>query len=244
MAADYGSGEFRGSSQTVKQRVRTGWNNEQRELVCSKHAEGLLFEGDIIVVTQDLVAMGVAIKDVGKRWANKTLIYKIDGALPNQARVTDAIAHWQQKTSIKFKVRTNEADYVLFRAGSGCSSAVGKVGGVQFVTLGDGCSRGNAIHEIGHALGLWHEQSRADRDTKVKIMFDNIQAGAVHNFDQHIADGTDLGSYDYGSIMHYPRNAFAKDPTKPTIVTPNGEPIGQRDGLSAGDVQAVAAMYP
>ena len=28
---------------------------------------------------------------------------------------------------------------------------------------------------------------------------------------QHIADDDDVGAYDYGSIMHYPRNAFSVD---------------------------------
>ena len=32
-----------------------------------------------------------------------------------------------------------------------------------------------------------------------------------HNFDQHISDGDDVGTYDYGSIMHYPRDAFSID---------------------------------
>ena len=64
-----------------------------------------------------------------------------------------------------------------------------------------------------------------------------------HNFDQHITDGDDVGSYDYGSIMHYPREAFALDPGRPTLVTPHGEAIGQRLGLSAGDIAAVAEMY-
>jgi hypothetical protein len=44
--------------------------------------------------------------------------------------------------------------------------------------------------------------------------------------------------------MHYPAVAFAIDPSKPTIVTPHGEAIGQRDALSAGDIAAVAAIYP
>jgi hypothetical protein len=91
---------------------------------------------------------------------------------------------------------------------------------------------------------LWHEQSREDRDRFVTIDFGNVQSGMEHNFLQHITDGDDEGQYDYGSIMHYPENAFAIDPARPTIRTPQGEPIGQRTGLSAGDIAAVAAMYP
>ena len=64
-----------------------------------------------------------------------------------------------------------------------------------------------------------------------------------HNFDQHITDGDDLGSYDYGSIMHYPSNAFSSN-GQPTIVATGGQTMGQRNGLSEGDVSTVASMYP
>ena len=64
-----------------------------------------------------------------------------------------------------------------------------------------------------------------------------------YNFDQHITDGDDVGPYDFGSIMHYPTWAFSRN-NQPTIETLNGEAIGQRTGLSDGDVQAVNFMYP
>jgi hypothetical protein len=81
--------------------------------------------------------------------------------------------------------------------------------GQQTISLGAGCTTGSAIHEIGHAVGLWHEQSREDRDLFVTINWQNIEPGKEHNFDQHITDGDDIGTYDYGSIMHYPRTAFS-----------------------------------
>ena len=63
-------------------------------------------------------------------------------------------------------------------------------------------------------------------------------------FNQHITDGDDLGAYDYGSIMHYPRNAFsANGQDTITPADPNAQ-IGQRTGLSAGDIAAVGRCIP
>jgi endonuclease G len=213
--------------------------------------ERAIFEGDIDLGSLTEIAgdpepglEGLGVTGSRFRWPNKQIHFTIDPTLPNQQRVTDAIAEWHAKTQIRFIARTNQVDFVTFRPGGGCSSAIGRQGGQQFVTLGPNCSTGNAIHEIGHVVGLWHEQSREDRDQFVTIDFANVQTNMTHNFLQHITDGDDIGGYDYGSIMHYPANAFAKNPALPTIKTPNGQAIGQRAGLSAGDIAAVAAMYP
>jgi len=48
--------------------------------------------------------------------------------------------------------------------------------------------------------------------------------------------------YDYGSIMHYPREAFSRN-GRPTIVAKDDVEIGQRKGLSAGDVFLINALY-
>ena len=69
-------------------------------------------------------------------------------------------------------------------------------------------------------------------------------AGAEHNFNQHITDGDDVGPYDYGSIMHYPRLAFSRDNASPTIVPihPTDAELGQRTALSPGDIAAANAL--
>ena len=48
-------------------------------------------------------------------------------------------------------------------------------GGLQLLSLGPGCvQHGVVVHELLHTLGLWHEQSRLDRDNIYNIYIYNI----------------------------------------------------------------------
>ena len=107
-----------------------------------------------------------------------------------------------------------------------------------------GCTTGNTIHEIGHTVGLWHEQSARTATLFVTINWANIQSGFEHNFDQHITDGDDVGPYDYGSIMHYPRNAFGVGGAETITPTDPNAQIGQRTALSAGDIATANTLCP
>lgn len=50
----------------------------------------------------------------------------------------------------------------------------------QELSIGAFCdSISIAEHEILHALGFYHEQSRYDRDDYVEIVFENIQSGST-----------------------------------------------------------------
>lgn len=251
-------GEFQSSDQVLTALIEGA--TFRGKAVQYSVVDGLaIFEGDIVLGTEaevlqrtqqlrdemtGAVAAGVVISGAQYRWPNCTVPYTIDPALPTQSRVTDAIAHWQANTQFRFVPRTTETDYVTYRPSSGCSSAVGKRGGQQFVNLGSGCTTGNTIHETGHVVGMWHEQSREDRDAFVTIHWDKIQPGYEHNFNQHITDGDDVGAYDYGSIMHYPRTAFSVDGSE-TISPPNATTqIGQRTALSAGDIATANSLCP
>lgn len=217
-----------------------------------------VFEGDILLDDGLMLVEGDASEELGARqgalaavansrlWPNGVIHYTIDPRLPNQARVADAIAHWHANTPIRLVKRTNQAAYVTFQPGSGCSATVGRTGKQQFINLATSCSTGSVIHEIGHAVGLWHEQARADRDANVTVHWDNITSGRAHNFHTYVErrqSGQDVGAYDLGSIMHYGSYAFSRN-GRATLTRKNGATIsGQRNGLSAGDIAGVKRLY-
>ncbi len=180
------------------------------------------------------------------RWSNKTVYYRVASNLTNKQRAYDAMAYWRENAGLRFEYRTSQSNYIRFINGSGCSSKVGKQGGKQNIKLSSGCSMGSTIHEIGHAVGLWHEQSRTDRGGTVTINWSNIESGKSHNFKTYTArgeDGVNIGAYDIGSIMHYGSFAFSKNGNA-TITRTNGTTFSsQRSQLTVGDRAGVRYMY-
>jgi hypothetical protein len=190
--------------------------------------------------------LGVAIDGTSYRWPGGVVPYVIPANFPSPSRITNAIAHIESNTGIvDFVARTTQANYVEFRTSTGCSSNVGRIGGRQYVNLASGCSTGNTIHELLHALGMFHEHTRCDRDTYVTINTANIQSGYSGNFTKQCTNASDYSTYAEGSIMHYGPTAFSSNGL-PTIVSKRGldSQMGQRTAMNSTDKTTINTLYP
>ncbi len=187
------------------------------------------------------------------RWPNATVPYVINSNVDREM-VQDAIDHWNDNTNITLRPRrSGDADYVRFRRTSNdgrCQAEFAHKGGEQFVWLGDDCSLGNTIHEIGHTVGVAHEHTRPDREEWVDIVWDNIVDadgdGSVADEQSNFAiytTGRVYGTYDYGSIMHYGPRAFGNGEITIIPLQAGAGNMGQRTGLSWRDRQGVNWYY-
>jgi len=214
------------------------------------------FEGDII---PDLNRNAVP-------WSSR--IWK-DGIIPYiiadgffflyKNKILNAIRDLEEKVKvgskqcIKFVPSNGRGNHLYIVNGKGCSSHVGcQQRGRQTVNLAAGLtvscmSQGIIQHELMHALGFFHEQSRSDRDNYITINWDNIKQGHSHNFRKESSSNNQGQPYDYGSLMHYGSTEFGKwgifGPKKTITPKRKGVKIGQRNGPSKIDIQEIRLLY-
>uniref|UniRef100_H3C1D0 Metalloendopeptidase n=1 Tax=Tetraodon nigroviridis TaxID=99883 RepID=H3C1D0_TETNG len=191
-----------------------------------------------------------AVADLDSRWQSP-VPYVLDKSLEMNAKgiILQAFDQFRIKSCIDFKPWDSERFFLIMKKLDGCFSYVGKVmANGQELSIGASCdSISIAEHEILHALGFYHEQSRYDRDDYVEIVFENIQSGKENNFrkvnkNDSITNGV---PYDYLSVMHYGKNAFSNG-IGPTIVTKDPafqDVIGQRLEMSPSDVLELNRLY-
>ncbi|XP_012526656.1 astacin-like metalloprotease toxin 5 [Monomorium pharaonis] len=222
------------------------WN---KEMNVNPEEMGSYIEGDIML-TRNTKRSGIIAEDLF--WPNARIPYEIHGNFDASQRqlIRDAMKQYADNTCIRFVQRTDENDYVnIYSNDTGCWSNVGRIGGPQTVNLQiPGCVTllGTVVHELMHSAGCWHEHTRDDRDKYVIINENNIQPKAKNNFIKDDSNSNDYYGvdYDYNSVMHYSRTAFAIDPDQDTITpTDSNASIGQRDGFSKENIKMLNNMY-
>jgi hypothetical protein len=201
--------------------------------------------------------------------------YDFDANMSSTARALaiGAMDAWMfrgnRSANITFvRKRDGEANYIHFYSvpGSVSSSSVGMIGGAQTLNQGTSINIPVICHELCHALGFSHEQSRPDRDSYVTINLANVSQTACnsgscnHNFNIRAADSWPANglntSYDFDSVMHYFSTAFSTtsgcgcaDTSCATIIAlpayfvPWQCAMGQQTHLSTGDEQDMMNVY-
>ncbi len=140
---------------------------------------------------------------LGTKWTNEVVYYTYNANVnaTNRARFVAAAAEWAAVADLTFVEGTGTGNYILVNDSTVNTSAVGMIGGSQTLNMVNWSSKFIIAHEIAHALGQMHEQTRSDRDTFVTILTANIEANQGHNFTK--SSTTNYGAYDFDSIMHY-----------------------------------------
>ena len=119
---------------------------------------------------------------------------------------------------------------------------MGRISGyIQPVSIGYYCSFSATVHEIGHVLGLWHEQSHLDKDKYVIIHEENILPGLEPNFDKETVVSSLGVPYDINSIMHYNTTDFTNTIT--ISAKEKGFSFGVAPELSPSDIKQINLLY-
>ncbi|NP_001087439.1 MGC86332 protein precursor [Xenopus laevis] len=205
-----------------------------------------LFEGDIVLTPQSHNAL----RDDKYRWSFPIPYILADNlGLNAKSVILKTFEMFRLKSCVDFKPYEGEPTYIHFQKFGGCWSMVGDLKTGQNLSIGERCDYKAIVeHEILHALGFYHEQSRSDRDDYVKIWWDEITSGLEHNFNKYENDFiTDLNTpYDYESVMHYGPLSFNKNENVPTItakIEAFNDIIGQRLDFSEIDLERLNRMY-
>ncbi|XP_059139171.1 zinc metalloproteinase dpy-31-like [Physella acuta] len=227
----------------------------------------VLFEGDIMLTPEEAEKFLTPTRsrhkrkitaEEDKRWPlpipyrfNDNPKYFLNST--EKAVIESAIKELSSLTCISFlEVNSSHPNKPIldFRKDAGCWSYVGREKTFQFQELSTskGCfEKGTLLHELGHAIGFWHEQSRPDRDGYVIYLEENVKRGEEFNFKrENWGDIDNIGvPYDVASIMHYGSTFFSQNgqvtlQTRDPLLQRN---LGQREAMSFFDVKLANLAY-
>jgi hypothetical protein len=239
--------KFLGESIPIKYEKINGLNVFQGDMV---FPDNMIASSPVQSNSFDAISKSVGTNQ--NLWPNNTVYYKISSSFSSTqtSYIRQAVTNIDNQTNMTFVEGIGSGNYVnIVPDYTGASwSWVGMQGGMQELHLADWANTGTAMHELLHALCMWHEHSRPSRDNYIKIYPENIIDSEEYNFEKKTGTFiTEIGGnkFDFDSIMLYPWNAFAIDPSKPTITKLDGSTYTINNShLSADDITGINYFYP
>ena len=194
----------------------------------------------------------LSIDNAGKLWqrgASGVIEVPFTIEAGNSTTINSAVSEVNRVLAgtLQWVPRISQTDYVAFNLiapdTGACSSSVGRVGSRQAI-LGDPvCGVSTLVHEMGHAMGLWHVQQDAGASAFVDLKLNRMDPGKRGNNMPIFATRT-VGGYDYNSIMHYSRTSFSAFADRVTLETkPPGIDVAGTGTYSPADIDALLRLY-
>ncbi|PAV90881.1 hypothetical protein WR25_15789 isoform B [Diploscapter pachys] len=144
---------------------------------------------------------------VYNKWTNNEIFYYFDKNFPLKKRdlVEKALSILEEVTCARFKQNSTSKNRIRVFQGNG----------EQELSLGQGChSIGTIQHEFLHAIGIWHEHMRSDRDDYLTVDLSDVSPSKQYNFDKlNERVSQNFIDFDYASVMHYPPAVFTTNNT-------------------------------
>jgi hypothetical protein len=237
-------------------KLRLPFSKTEVEYEVRKEDHYYILNDDIIVGNDFFEAKSYSTDDKDYKWYNAEIPVVIDKSIFDnkmQYMVVKALNAMNAELELSIVPRTNQKDYIRIQfytpsvSGAAGESVIGRQGGEQPLFLASSATQGTVWHELFHAAGIYHEQSRDDRNNFIHPVEKNMKDGASKNF--QIEPGNANGGYDYCSIMHYSSTAFSKNGQTTIECLKNGSTtpcpacMGQRNEFTAEDRSGLDRFY-